>query len=150
MEQVSKVSSTIMSTSPNWLTADAYQKLQQEYDSLTTEGRHWIIARLAEARAHGDIRENADYDAAKTEQGLMEARIRNLRHLLENSVVGVAENGAEDDDRVRIGSIVTLRDKYGDEDKYLVAIPENKIPGFLLASPSAPLGVGLARGFGRR
>ncbi len=128
-----------MSTPRNWLTATAHQKLQQEYDSLTTQGRHWIAARLAEARSHGDIRENADYDAAKTEQGLMEARIRKLRYLLDNSFVGETE----DDGTVRIGSLVTLRDEDGDEDEYFVAIPENKVQGHLLASPAGPLGKAL-------
>ena len=95
--------------------------------------------RLAEARAHGDIRENADYDAAKNEQGLMEARIRKLRHLLDNSVVKDPEN----DGTVQIGSLVTVRDEYGDEDEYLVANPENRVPGFILASPAGPLGTAL-------
>lgn len=128
-----------MSASPAWLTEAAYRKLQEEYDSLTTEGRRRMSERLAEARSHGDIRENADYDAAKTEQGLMEARIRKLRHLLDTAVVGEAE----DDGTVRVGSIVTLRDKDGDEDEYFVAIPENKVRGFLLASPNGPLGAAL-------
>lgn len=128
-----------MSASPAWLTEAAYRKLQEEYDSLTTEGRRRMSERLAEARSHGDIRENADYDAAKTEQGLMEARIRKLRHLLDTAVVGEAEN----DGTVRVGSIVTLRDEDGDEDEYFVAIPENKVRGFLLASPNGPLGAAL-------
>ena len=130
-----------MSTS-TWLTPDAYRKLQEEYDALTTEGRLRIADRLAEARAHGDIRENADYDAAKTEQGLMEARIRKLRHLLDNSVVGNSDK-EQDDGTVRIGSLVTLRDEWGDEDEYFVAVPENKVPGYLLASPAGPLGTAL-------
>ncbi|MDE0169295.1 MAG: transcription elongation factor GreA [bacterium] len=132
-----------MDTSTTWLTTDAYHKLQEEYDTLTTDGRLRIADRLAEARAHGDIRENADYDAAKTEQGLMEARIRKLRHLLDNAVVGDAESGEDDDGTVRIGSVVTLRDEYGDEDEYFVAIPENKVRGYLLASPAGPLGTAL-------
>lgn len=128
-----------MSASPAWLTEAAHRKLHEEYDSLTTEGRRRMSERLAEARSHGDIRENADYDAAKTEQGLMEARIRKLRHLLDTAVVGEAE----DDGTVRVGSIVTLRDEDGDEDEYFVAIPENKVRGFLLASPNGPLGAAL-------
>lgn len=131
-----------MTSSNMWLTTDAHRKLQKEYDSLTTDGRHRIADRLAEARAHGDIRENADYDAAKTEQGLMEARIRKLRHLLDNSVVGDREND-QDDGTVRIGSLVTLRDEWGDEDEYFVAIPENKVERYLLASPAGPLGIAL-------
>lgn len=132
-----------MTSSNAWLTAEAFRKLQEEYDTLTTDGRIHIADRLAEARAHGDIRENADYDAAKTEQGLMEARIRKLRHLLDNSVVGEKENEGADDGIVRVGSVVTLRDEDGDEDEYFVAIPENKVPGYLLASPAGPLGTAL-------
>lgn len=128
-----------MSTPETWLTPAAYRKLQEEYGMLTTEGRTHIAARLAEARSHGDIRENADYDAAKTEQGLMEARIRKLRHLLDHSTVGEAAS----DGTVQIGSVVTLMDEDGFEDDYLVAIPENRVPGFLLASPEGPLGTAL-------
>ena len=106
---------------------------------LTTEGRIRIAERLAEARAHGDIRENADYDAAKTEQGLMEARIRKLRHLLDHSTVGEAAG----DGTVQIGSIVRLMDEDGFEDDYLVAVPENRVPGFLPASPEGPMGTAL-------
>lgn len=131
-----------MSSSSTWLTATAYKKLRQEYETLTTEGRIHIADRLAEARAHGDIRENADYDAAKTEQGLMEARIRKLKHLLDTSIVGEMGDEEGDDGTVRIGSLVTLRDEFGDEE-YLVAIPENKVPGYSLASPAGPLGKAL-------
>ena len=125
-----------MSETEAWLTPAAYQKLQEEYDTLTTTGRNRIAARLGEARAHGDIRENADYDAAKTEQGLMEARIRKLRHLLDHSTVGETAS----DGTVQIGSIVTLLTDEGNEEEYLVAIPENRAPGFVLASPNGPLG----------
>ena len=128
-----------MSTSPTWLTEAAHRKLEEEYESLTTEGRKHISERLAEARAHGDLRENADYDAAKTEQGLMEARIRKIRRLLDTAEVG----RAEDDGTVQVGSVVTLRDEGGDEDEYFVAVPENRAPGFLLASPNGPLGAAL-------
>ena len=132
-----------MTTLTTWLTTAAYRKLQEEYDRLTTDGRIWIADRLAEARAHGDIRENADYDAAKTEQGLMEARIRKLRYLLDNSEVGETSNEQRNDGTVRIGSVVTLRDDFGDEDEYFVAVPENKVPAYLLASPAGPLGIAL-------
>lgn len=128
-----------MSTTETWLTPAAHRKLQEEYGMLTTVGRTHIAERLAEARSHGDIRENADYDAAKTEQGLMEARIRKLRDLLDNSIVGEAAS----DGTVQIGSIVRLMDEDGSEDDYLIAIPENRVPGFLLASPEGPLGTAL-------
>jgi transcription elongation factor GreA len=128
-----------MTSETTWLTPAAHQKLADELEQLTTEGRRHIEERIAEARSHGDLRENADYDAAKNEQGLMEARIRQLRHLLDNAEVReVADNGI-----VEVGSVVTVADEDGDEDEYFVATPENKIPGYLLASPSGPLGAAL-------
>ncbi|MDX1689976.1 MAG: transcription elongation factor GreA [Acidimicrobiia bacterium] len=121
---------------PTWLTPAAYQKLQDEYEQLTTEGRRHIEERIAEARSHGDLRENADYDAAKNEQGLMEARIRKLRHLLDTAEVREAENT----ETVEVGSVVTVSDDDGDQMEFFVAPQENKVAGFLLASPSSPLG----------
>lgn len=128
-----------MTDQTTWLTPAAHKKLQEEYEHLTTEGRIHIEERIAEARSHGDLRENADYDAAKNEQGLMEARIRQIRHLLETAEV----REAEDTGVVQIGTIVTVVDSDGDEMEYFVAPPENKVPGFLLASPSGPLGAAL-------
>jgi len=125
-----------MTDETTWLTPDAHKKLVDEMENLTTAGRREIQERIAEARAHGDLKENADYDAAKNEQGMMEARIRQLRHLLDSAEVReVADTG-----RVEVGSIVTVRDADGDEDDYFVATPENKVPEYLLASPSGPLG----------
>src|ERR1041385_6266217 len=64
------------------LTLDAYLRLKSELSELTTDGRERISERLKAAREHGDIRENAEYDAAKNEQGLMESRIRKVREML--------------------------------------------------------------------
>ncbi len=128
-----------MADKTTWLTPHAHRKLVDEMEELTTSGRREIIARIAEARAHGDLKENADYDAAKNEQGMMEARIRQLRHLLETAEV----RAVSDTGRVEVGSMVTVRDAEGDEDQYFVATPENKVPGYLLASPSGPLGKAL-------
>ena len=128
-----------MSTPETWLTPAAYRKLQEEYGTLTTAGRTTSPSASPRRGHTGTSGENADYDAAKTEQGLMEARIRKLRHLLDYSTVGEAVS----DGTVQIGSIVTLKDEDGLEEDYLVAIPENRIPGFLLASPEGPLGTAL-------
>ena len=124
---------------PTWLSPAAAQKLQDEYDHLTTAGRIEATERIAEARSHGDIRENADYDAAKNEQGFMEARIRKIRHLLENSEIREAAST----DEVSVGCVVTVKDQTGDEMEFFVATPENAAPGFLMASPSSPLGAAL-------
>lgn len=128
-----------MTDETTWLTPEAYEKLTKELEYLKTEGRAEIEARIAEARSHGDLRENADYDAAKNDQGLMEARIRQIEALLQRAEV----REATDDGTVQIGSVVTVVDDDGDELQYFVATVENKVPGLLLASPDGPLGSAL-------
>ncbi len=122
-----------------WLTPAAHDKLQVEFDHLTTEGRRDAAERIAIARAHGDLRENAEYDSAKNEQGLMEARIRKLKHLLDNAEVREVENSG----LVEVGTIVTVIDDDDDEYEFFLAPSENKVPGILLASPESPLGAAL-------
>ena len=129
-----------------WLTPAALDKLTAELDELKTDGRRVIEIRLAEARSHGDLRENGDYDSAKNDQGLMEARIRQLDALLDQAQV----REATDDGSVQVGSVVTVVDEDGDEGDYLVANPENKEPGFFLASPAGPLGQALIGARARR
>lgn len=128
-----------MSDQPTFLTPAALEKLEAELEQLKTEGRVEIEDRIAEARSHGDLRENADYDAAKNDQGLMEARIRKLEHLIHMAEV----REVEDTGRVEIGSVVTVVDADGDEMEYFLAPQENKAPGLLLASPASPLGAAL-------
>ena len=122
-----------------WLTPAAQAKLREEFDYLTTEGRRAIEQRISEARDHGDLRENAEYDTAKNDQGLMEARIRQIKHILENSEV----RDAEDSGRVEVGTIATVVDEDGDEMDYFIASAENKMPGMILASPTSPVGSAL-------
>ena len=76
-----------MTEQSTWLTPAAFAKLTAELEDLKTEGRRLIEIRLAEARAHGDLRENGDYDSAKNDQGMMEARIRQLDAILAHAIV---------------------------------------------------------------
>jgi len=122
-----------------WLTPAALQKLIDEREQLTTVGRDEVVARIAEARAHGDLKENAEYDTAKNDQGLMEARIRHLNHLIETAMI----IDAVDDGAVTVGTVATVIDDDGDEMEFFVAPAENKLPGMLLASPDSPLGAAL-------
>lgn len=116
-------------------------------ERLRTEGRAAIAERLLHAREFGDIRENAEYDAAKNEQGLMEARIRQLEHLLRDPEIIEAWDG----DEVGPGTVVTLRpaDETGaEEESYLVALsPEERAPGVRTVTATSPLGGALV---GRR
>ena len=79
-------------------------KLKAELEELETVGRPYITDKIAEARAHGDLRENAEYHAAKDEQGLMEARIRKIEHILQTAEIREPTNG----DAVEVGSVVTV------------------------------------------
>ena len=124
---------------PTFLTPAALERMREVLEQLKTEVRRQIDERIAEARSHGDLRENADYDAAKNDQGLMEARIRKLEHLLNTSEV----RDVSDTGRVEIGCVVTVVDSDGDELEYFVAPQENKVSGMLLASPTSPLGEAL-------
>jgi transcription elongation factor GreA len=128
-----------MTDETTWLTPEAHAKLTAELEELRTEGRAEIEARIAEARSHGDLRENADYDTAKNDQGLMEARIRQIEALLQMAEV----REATDDGTVQIGTVVTVIDDDGDELQYFVATHENKVAGLPLASPDGPLGSAL-------
>jgi transcription elongation factor GreA len=121
------------------LTPAALQKLEDELEHLTTTGRDEVVARIAEARSHGDLKENSEYDTAKNDQGLMEARIRQLKHIIDNA--RILEIG--DSDVVTIGSVATVIDDDGDELEFFIAASENKVPGLLLASPDSPLGAAL-------
>jgi transcription elongation factor GreA len=73
--------------SVNYMTKDGYEALQKEIKQLETVERPKISAQIAEARDKGDLSENAEYDAAKEAQGLLEMRIAKLKETLNNSRV---------------------------------------------------------------
>jgi len=64
------------------MTASGVKKLRAELDHLKRQARPEVIAAIAEAREHGDLRENAEYHAAKEQQSFIEGRIRHLDHVL--------------------------------------------------------------------
>ena len=124
------------------LTLDAYVRLRKELEQLETEGRTHIAERLLVAREHGDIRENADYDAAKNDQGLMEAKIRDLQYKLRDPEILGAASG----EHVAAGTVVTLRPLEDDPDDevYLVAhSSDERAPGVRTITVTSPLGAAL-------
>jgi transcription elongation factor GreA len=104
-------------TAVTWLTQDAYDRLKTELEHLSGEGRVEIAKKIEAAREEGDLKENGGYHAAKEEQGKQEARIRQLRQLLDNAQVGDAPVSA--DGRVSAGMVVTV-DLGGDEMTFLL------------------------------
>jgi transcription elongation factor GreA len=127
------------------LSQDAFDRLKAELDDLTTRGRTEIAQTIERARELGDLSENGDYQAAKDDQGKMEARIRQLNALLDRAViVGKADGGGE----VTAGSIVSIRYEGDDEvERYLVGSIEERRDDLAVISPGSPLGRAL---LGRR
>ncbi len=123
------------------LSRAAYERLKAELDDLTTRGRIDIAATIQRAREMGDLSENADYHAAREDQGRMEARIRQLQSLVDNAVI-VDQTQASD--TVATGSIVALRYE-GDEeaDRFLVGSIEERRADVAVVSPASPLGQAL-------
>ena len=86
------------------MTQAGYDRLMEKLEDLKGRGRREVADDLEEARSHGDLRENADYDAAKEKQGMLEAQIRHLEGQLGSaSVVDVTQLGT---DRVMFGLVV--------------------------------------------
>ena len=119
-----------------YLTPEAYERLSSELNELKTEGRERVSQAIGTAREHGDIRENADYDAAKNEQGMMEARIRQLETLLSTAVVGEV---AGTSGVAGPGTVVVL-DIAGEEETYFLGSREEAIDGMDVLSVQSALG----------
>lgn len=94
----------------NLLTREGLEKYEQELHDLKITKREEIAQKLKEARAQGDLSENAEYDAAKDEQRNVEARIEELEKLLKNVEV-VDDDGSDDGKKVKFGSTVVILDK---------------------------------------
>lgn len=103
-----------------YLTQEAFDRLQTELRELSGPGRVEIAKRIEAAREEGDLKENGGYHAAKEEQGKMEARIRQLTQILQNSSVGEAP---PDDGVVEPGMVVTVT-LFGDEETFLLGSRE--------------------------
>ncbi len=91
------------------MTVEGAQRLKVELHRLRTVERPAIIQAIAEARTHGDLSENADYDAAKERQGFIEGRIKEVETKLANAQV-IDPSGLDADGRVVFGATVDLED----------------------------------------
>jgi transcription elongation factor GreA len=119
------------------LSSRAHQRLQEELTWRTGEYRQQVSQWIERAREHGDIRENADYDAAKNEQGHNEARVRQLEQILRTAVIVDDAAG----DVVAPGVIVEIRmDDDTETIEYLVGSIEERHEDFEVLSVSSPLG----------
>ena len=123
------------------LSREAYERLKAELEDLTTRGRVDIAQTIEVARELGDLKENADYHAARDDQGRMEARIRQLQSLVDNAVI---VDSSQASDTVAAGSIVALRYEGDDDvDRFLVGSIEERRSDVAVVSPASPLGQAL-------
>lgn len=127
---------------PVYLTAQGLQALKEELEELTTVRRLALAQRLHAAIKQGDLSENADYAAAKEEQGFLEGRILEVQASIRNAVL--IEAGGMVDGYVRIGSHVTvLEDGEEESETYHVVGPTEADPRSGKISNESPLGVAL-------
>lgn len=126
-------------TTETWLTQEAYDALQQELDERSGPVAADITAKIQAARDEGDLKENGGYHAAREEQGKNEARIRVLKHLLENAQIGTppdAEEGV-----ATHGSVVTIDFGDGDTEEFRIGSrEETAVSDIEVYSPTSPLG----------
>jgi transcription elongation factor GreA len=123
--------------SKSWLTQEAADRLSAELASLETTGRSEIIKKIESARSEGDLKENGGYHAAREEQGKIEARIRQLKHMLENAEIGTAPNNA--DGLISPGMRVTV-EIMDDEMEFLLGSREISSGDLDVYSEKSPLG----------
>jgi transcription elongation factor GreA len=122
------------------LSRPAHDRLQEELKHRSGPLRVEISERIERARELGDLKENADYDAAKNEQGLNEARVRQLEQMLRDVVIVEAT----DSDTVGPGTIATLLFDGDDEpQEYLIGSIEERSDTHEVLSVSSPLGEAL-------
>ncbi len=128
-----------------YLTSEGFLKLEEELNEAKTVKRPEIINAIKEARALGDLSENAEYSSARENQAKLEARIKEIEYTLEHAII--IENKA--DGEIRVGSIVTIKYDDGEEEEYTIvgtneADPfENKISN---ESPIAKAVIGKKEG----
>jgi transcription elongation factor GreA len=124
------------------LTREGYEKLRREIEELKTVKRRQISKAIAEARAHGDLSENAEYTAAKEAQALNEKRIAELERKLARAQILDSEGMPSD--VVLIGATVKLKDlDSGEELEYTLVAEEEADYASGKISVSSPVGRGL-------
>jgi transcription elongation factor GreA len=124
-------------SSQTWLTQEAADRLAAELANLETQGRTEVIKKIEAARAEGDLKENGGYHAARDEQGKIEARIRQLKQMLENATIGAPPASA--DGVVGAGMVVSAI-VAGDEMRFLLGSREIATDDLDVYSEKSPLG----------
>jgi transcription elongation factor GreA len=113
--------SPTVNNKPTYISRDGLEKLRQELDELVSIRRPDIAQRIHDAKEHGDLTENAEYEDAKNEQAFVEGRIQQLESLIKNATL-IDENHGND--HVQIGSTVKVQGPDGKESFTIVGSTE--------------------------
>ena len=120
------------------LTPEGLDKLKGELEFLQTEKRREVAERIKEAREFGDISENSEYDDAKNEQAMLEARIASLEDKLRSAtVIDQTDIG---NDVVGVGTLVHVKDESGKSVKYTIVGSAEASPAEMKLSNESPVG----------
>jgi transcription elongation factor GreA len=122
------------------LTPEGLTNLKAELEQLSTVRRREVAARIKEAREFGDISENAEYDDAKNEQAMLEARIAQLEEKLRSATV--IDNSDLGTDMVRVGSVVHVKEG-SKSTKYTIVGSAEASPAEMKLSNESPVGKAL-------
>lgn len=125
------------------MTQKNYDDLVKELDYLVKVKRPEIIERIAEARSHGDLSENAEYDAAREEQRSNEGKIAEIEYQIKNAVI---QEEITDNTYVHLNSVVTVLDEeFGEEQTYTItSVTDVDVMNNRISSES-PVGAALMR-----
>ncbi len=121
------------------VTREGYERLKEELGELKEVRRPQIVAAIAEARSHGDLRENAGYDAAKHDQAMVEKKIADIEALLRSATIidDLPRSGPAN--AVGLGSTVVVEIE-GDEERYTIVGAIEAKPAAGLISNESPVG----------
>ena len=127
------------SASSSQLSRTAHDRLQAELENRSGPLRREIADKIERAREMGDLKENADYDAAKNEQGLNEARVRQLEAMLRDVLIVEASEA----DSVEAGTLVEIAIEGDEPETYLIGSIEERHDTYSVLSTSSPMGKAL-------
>jgi transcription elongation factor GreA len=127
-----------MNTASTWLTQESFDRLSAELVERSGPLRSEITKKIELAREEGDLKENGGYHAAREEQGKNEARIRQLKQMLENAQIGTPPS---DTGVIAIGHVVTVEFSDGDSERFWLVSREEAVHATMdVYSPDSPLG----------
>ena len=125
-----------------YVTEEGLAALQAELEDLKVNRRKEVAEKIKEALSFGDLSENSEYDEAKNEQAIVEARILTLENQLKN--VKIVEKSAAEKGTVSIGSFVTIRDvEFGDELTYRIISSVESSSDMSTITDESPVGKAL-------